>query len=333
MYLPAFALLQQQHGLISHRQLVALGCSRGDVERLLRAGRLVRVRRGVYADGDAWRAADPHRARPILHMRAAAMVLTSTEYAFSHDSAAIVLGMGAPAPATALIHITRHKVHGDAVRAGIKHHRAPAAKKDVIVRDELRILEPARTALDLAREHGRAAGLAGCDAALRMGVPREHLATALAGMSCWPGSTVMRWSIEHADAGSESYLESQGRDLVLELGIGRPQTQFGLTDGHREVWCDLRVGRHIFELDGLGKYPDDPTEARQALRKEKTRQDFIGGFKLGVSRVTAYDCGAGRATALVRLDREFRDTCRRFGTQIDDLAPFILPAERRRRSA
>ena len=34
-----------------------------------------------------------------------------------------------------------------------------------------------------------------------------------------------------ADPGAESWLESEGRVLVTGLGIGRPQTQFGLTDG------------------------------------------------------------------------------------------------------
>ena len=117
---------------------------------------------------------------------------------------------------------------------------------------------------------------------------------------------------------------------MLELGIGSPETQFGLADGRREVWCDIRVARHVFEVDGLLKYADDPEKARAVLRKEKERQDFISGFKLGVSRITARDCGPGRAAALVRLAREFEDTCRRFGTSIEDLRPFIVPRSLRR---
>lgn len=333
MYLPALALLRRQHGLITHAQVLEVVPHRGDVRRLVRSGRLVPVRRGVLVDAEVWDAAEPFRARPLLRVRAAALSLQSPSYAFSHDSSSIVLDMGAPSPESALVHVSRAKVHGDAVRAGVKHHRAPYLHADVLEVHGLRVLGPARTALDLAREHGRAAGLAGCDAALRRGVRREELADAFSRMHCWPGSTVMRWCIEHADAGAESYLESLGRELVLELGVGVPQTQFGLSDGRREVWCDMRVGRHVYEVDGLLKYPDDPEAARLVLRKEKERQDFIGGFKLGVSRITAYDCGAGRAAALGRLHREQADTDRRFGTSIDDLAPFILPPARRRRSA
>ncbi|WP_210443374.1 type IV toxin-antitoxin system AbiEi family antitoxin domain-containing protein [Nocardioides sp. SYSU D00065] len=328
MYLPAVALLDRQHGLLASRQLLDLGCDRITVDRLVRTGRLVRVRRGVYADAEAW-AADPHRGQPVMRIRAAAMVLRSTAYVFSHDSAAILLSMGAPAPTTALVHVTRHKVHGDAVRAGIKHHRAPFDPADVREVDGLRVLPPARTALDLAREHGRSAGLAGCDAALRLGSTRDDLRRVLATMHCWPGTQVMRWCAQYADGGAESYLESLGRALVLELGIGTPQTQFGLSDGRREVWCDLRVDRHVFEVDGFDKYPAGAAESRAALRREKTRQDFIGGFKIGVSRITAYDCGAGHSAALARLHREFSDTCQRFGTSLDDLRPYVLPASRR----
>jgi hypothetical protein len=146
-------------------------------------------------------------------------------------------------------------------------------------------------------------------------------------MWCWPESKVIDAAIAMADPGAESWLESEGRVLVTSLEIGRPETQFGLTDGGRTVWCDLRVGRHVFEVDGHLKYAaatarDGDPDA--ALRKEKERQDFITGFKLGVSRITAADCRAGQAAARKRLLREYADTCARFGTDIVDLAPYIV---------
>ncbi len=87
------------------------------------------------------------------------------------------------------------------------------------------------------------------------------------------------------------------------------------------MWCDLRVGRHVFELDGRLKYTarengglaDDPA---QVLWAEKQRQDFVTGFKLGVSRITYADLFSGRAAAKARLLREYADTCRRFGTDV-----------------
>lgn len=64
-------------------------------------------------------------------------------------------------------------------------------------------------------------------------------------------------AIALADPGAESWLESEGRLLVIGLGIGRPQTQFGLTAEGRTGWCDLRVGRQVFEVDGALKYDED----------------------------------------------------------------------------
>jgi len=332
MYLPTIALMQSQHGLIAARQLRAAGLDANDVRALVRRGHLVRLRRGVYVDREAWQGLDPFRAQPLLRMRAAQLSLTSTGYAFSHDSAAIVLGMGAPAPPTALVHVSRTKVHGDAVRAGVKHHLAPYVAEDVLEVDGLRVLDPPRTALDMVREHGRAHGLAACDAAMRHGVTRQQLLARLDRMKDWPHSRCMRWCIAHADPLAESYLESLVRDFVLELGIGPTDLQFGLTDGHQTAFADLRVRRHLFEADGLLKYPEGNPSGKQpavVLAEEKQRHDFLTGFKLGMSRLTYVDLFARRRAALARAAREYADTCARFGTDIDDLAPYRVVRRRR----
>jgi len=331
MYLPVIALLGAQHGLITARQLSDAGVDSVGVRRLLAAGVLVRLRRGVYVDGEAWSCLDPYRAQPLARLRAARLTLTSEDYAFSHDSSSIVLGMGAPDPRQAIVHVSRTKVHGDAVRAGVKHHLAPYRDRDVTCVDGFPVLNRARTAIDMVREHGRAHGLASCDAALRAGVSRSELLDVLSTMSCWPHTRCVRWCIEHADGDAETYLESLVRDFVLELGIGRPDLQFGLSDGHRTAFADLRVHRHLFEADGLLKYDEvnpSGTEPRAVLVEEKQRTDFLTGFKLGMSRLTHHDLYAGRAAALRRAAREYADTCARFGTDIDDLAAYRV--ERRR---
>ena len=138
----------------------------------------------------------------------------------------------------------------------------------------------------------------------------------------------MRWCIEHADVLAESYLESLVRDFVLELGIGRPVLQLGLSDGLTTAFADIVVKRHFFEADGLLKYaPDNPSGLAPAtvLLEEKRRHDFLTGFKLGSSRLTYVDLFAGRRAALARVAREYADTCARFGRRVDDLAPFRVP--------
>jgi hypothetical protein len=223
------------------------------------------------------------------------------------------------------VHITRPKVHGDAWRAGIKHHLAPYRDDELTHVDGLPVLGRPRTALDMVREHGRAHGLAACDAAMRAGTTRAELSDAFARMPAWPHSRCMRWCIEHADPRSESYLESLVRDFVLELGIGRPDLQFGLTDGHMTAFVDIRVARHLFEADGALKYgPDNPSgdDPAVVLANEKRRHDFLSGFKLGISRLTYGDLFSGRRAALARVAREYADTCARFGTDVADLAPY-----------
>ncbi len=325
MYLPAIALIQSQHGLITSRQLSRAGLDANDVRRLVTAGRLLRLRRGVYVDREAWDALDAYREQPILRIRAAGLSLTSRTYVFSHDSSAIVLGMGAPEPQRSLVHVSRAKVHGDAERAGVKHHLAPYRPEDLCASEGLLILGRARTALDMVREHGRAHGLAACDAAMRSGVTRAQLHDVLGSMTAWPHSRCMRWCIEQADGRAESYLESLVREFVLELGIGQPELQFGLTDGHVTAFADVCVRRHFFEADGLLKYaPDNPSGQAPAkvLLDEKRRHDFLTGFKLGSSRLTYVDLFSGRRAALARVAREYADTCARFGTDVADLAPY-----------
>ena len=325
--------MRRQHGLVTRRQLLAAGMHPHDIAALLRVGDLVRVQYGVYADGDLWRSLDEWRGQPLLRARAAGHVLRCRDYAYSHDSSALAWDLPLPDPRTALTHVSRHKVHGDAVRNGVKHHLAPYPLKQVSHVDGLRVLDVARTALDLGREHGLLAGLAACDAAMGRGVTRSQLQAVLAGMWCWPRSTVMREAIELADGGAESWLESEGRLFVLGLGIGRPRTQLGLTDGTRTVFVDAIVGRHVFEFDGAVKYDVDNasgTTPHEVLMAEKRRQDFISGFKLGVSRVTTHDCRAGRAAAERRVLREYVDTCGRFGTDRSDLAPYVVTRRRRR---
>jgi hypothetical protein len=324
-------LARADHGLVTRQQLARAGYDAGDVGRMLKAGMLVRVRHGVYVDGEAWAELDEWRGRPLVRVRASGMTLRRHDFAYSHDSSALAWELPVPDARAALTHVTHPKVHGDAARQGVKHHLAPYTPEQVHDVEGLRVLDLPRTALDLAREHGLLAGVAACDAAMRRGVTRAQLHETLAQMWCWPHSKVMREAVQLADGGAESWLESEGRLFVHGLGIGRPRTQLGLSDGTRTVFVDAIVGRHVFEFDGAVKYVADNLTgepATQVLLEEKRRQDFICGFKLAVSRVTTYDCRVGRAAAERRVMREFLDTCSRFGTDRSDLAPYVVARRR-----
>lgn len=316
--------MAKNHGLISTESARALGLTASDVRELLRTHQWRRLRRGVYVDAQEWESADEFVGRPLLRVRAAALHLPA-ELAFSHDSAALVHGLPVPDARISLVHVSG--AARGCERGGIKYHQARFTSDSVISWQRVKILPPQRTAVDLAREHGLTAGVAACDHLMRHGVSRAELRAQLVQMHRWPGIRTAQRAVALADPGSESYLESAARLLVIELGFGVPETQFGLSDGVRAAWCDLRIGRHLFEVDGKSKYVDRPN----ALWNEKLRQDFLGGFKLGFSRINARDVYTDRRAAKARLTREFLDTARRFGTDTADLEPYRVP--RRLRSS
>ena len=323
------------HGhLLSRRQALEAGASTTEIDRWVRTGRWVNVRRGIYALREFWDGLDEWRGQPLYAARAASLAMTRP-HVMSHDSAALEHGLEVLLPKQSLVHVTRRGVLGSRVEHGVKHHKAPYRPAQVLTVDGRRVLDMARTVADIARDRGLEAGLVTADSALRAGVTRAQLHEATVAMRNWPGVTVTRDVADLADDGAENAAESLARKLVTDLGHGRPQTQFGLSDGRRTVWCDLRLGRHCFEFDGALKYRTTErgglsTDPERTLWEEKQRQDFIGGFKLGVSRIVWADLwGEARERALERLEREYLDTCRRWGTSIEDLAPFLVTGPRR----
>lgn len=315
--------------LLNRRDLLAAGVGPDQVRRLARAGEIVSVRRNVYARTAHWESLDDRVGRP-LHVARAASLNMITPHLLSHDSAALEHGLPL-IERPAYVHVTRFGVVGCRSAHGVKHHTAPFATDEIVFVDDRPVLDRPRTVVDLAREHGLGQGIVAADAALRTGVRRAQLEAAYAPMRNWPHVTIVREAVALADPGAESVGESLARLLVLELGIGRPQTQFGLRDGGREVFCDMRVGRHVFEFDGRVKYRSveeggvAQVSPDQVVWEEKQRQDFVCGFKLGMSRIVWSDLwGKRREQARVRLLREYHDTLERFGHSVRDLAPYVV---------
>lgn len=329
-------IMARQHGLVTRRQLHALGIDHATVLRAVRRGDLELVRRAVYAEGGSRAAMTRWEERQLARDRAASAMVVPP-HVMSHTSAALELGMPILRPPTAATHLTRRGVVGTHSRNGVHHHLAPYREDQVVEVNGRLVLNPARTAADIARYLGHPYGVVAANAALQMGATLDDLWTVADRMVSWPHINQLRAALDLADPGSETVGETLAAQLVIELGHGRPQHQFGLTDGQREAWCDLRLDRHIIEFDGGVKYrpPDRGGVALESadavLIREKRRQDWISGFKLGMTRLTWSDViGEGRPAALARLRREYDDTCRIFGTDIADLAPYTISKPRHR---
>jgi hypothetical protein len=331
------AAMTAQHGLITRGQAVDLGVAPDQIDRLTRTRAWTIVRRGVYAETSFVRSLTSRQDRQLLQDRVACLRI-SRDHVRSHDTAAHELGLEFLLPADPMTHVTRRPyVVGTHQRYGVKHHVAPYRDDQVVEANGCRCLGPARTALDIAREHGSPAGLSAVDSARRAGITLDELWRAEQGMRSWPGVTKVREAIELSDPGADNPGETLARELVTELGFGPPQTQFGLAADGRTAWCDLRLGRHLFEFDGRTKYRrlDEggaaTTSAEDVVWREKRRQDWICGFRLGMSRIAWADFwGAARLVALVRLRREYLQTCAAFGESIADLAPYLARGPRPR---
>jgi len=239
---------------------------------------------------------------------------------------------------SSVLHITRDDLRGSRTRFGIEHHGALVDPARVGVVDGLPALDVPRTVVDLAREHGYVAGLVAADGALRAGFPRDVLADAATAMTGWPFSLTVRAAVEDADDGAESVGETLMRELVLGCGLGATfETQFPVLTRRGVRWCDLRVGRQLFEFDGRIKYLAvedggvDDRELEQILWSERRRGVDVTDESFGLTRLVYADHWDGaRVAAEQRIQRDYADTVARFGTELT--AAEIELAARLRRS-
>jgi hypothetical protein len=314
------AVASQQGGLFTTTQAREAGHSRAD----LRSGTAVHgpwlaVRRGVYVEREVW-AALTEDERWGLRDRAASLSMVKP-HVLSHDSAARLHGLPLLRARTTLRHITRPGVGGSRTEHGVRHHLGRAVPPHNVEVDGLRATALARTAIDVAREHGFRAGVVAADGAMRRGVTQADFVEHLGLMRHWPHVRRARAATAYADPRAESVLESLGRILVEDLGFGKPWPQFPVRVGDQVIWVDLLLGCHAFELDGRVKYTArerggvvDDVEA--AVWDEKRRERLLRGEGLAVSRVLWEDAwGAARERALARLRQEYLLTCRQLGAE------------------
>lgn len=315
----------RQGGLVTRRQAIDVGYTSRELRTMTAVhGPWVVVRRGVYAERDLLDTLDRYDGEARLKDRAAHLSV-GVPHLMSHDSAARALGLPLLRPRFALSHLTRTGVGGSRTEHGVKHHLTRLGLLNTETVDGMPVTGLARTAVDLAREHGFETGTVACDSALRAGVSVADLAAELTLMHCWPGVTKARAAVDHTRPGAESPGETLLRLLLVELDIGPPETQFPVRLGDRVAWTDLRVGCHVFEFDGRVKYRSRENGGisdrviEDVLWDERTRQQAICALGLGMSRVCWDDLfGRARTATAERLRAEYAVTATRFGTVLPE---------------
>ncbi len=157
--------------------------------------------------------------------------------------------------------------------------------------------------MDIAREHGVAAGVVAADYVLHEGLASgSELAGAFEVCSSWPGRKAARIVLAFADGATESPLESLSRLRIAAFGLPAPRPQVVLCDefgrfiGRGDFyWDEFGV---VGESDGDLKYED----GAEAIVDERRREKEFGETGLitvrwGWSDLYAFDKVADRLRA------------------------------------
>ncbi|WP_375383848.1 hypothetical protein [uncultured Microbacterium sp.] len=250
---------------------------------LVARGELVSVKYGVYAPASAWRALAPWD-RYLARVHAAA--LTMPGLTFSHESAAVLLGLpvfGEPGE----VHVLRDPAASSGSWKGLRTHTA-STPRQVVALGGIQLTSSDETAVDIARTRHCATGLAVVDAALRAdaGLSVEQLVAVNASRQSSRGRRHARWAIHRGDAAADGALESVSRAVVELLGFPEPELQVPFRiDGQRycvdHYWRDARI---VGEADGRLKYNGSRGDAAKAIHDEKRREDSIRRIVNGFAR-------------------------------------------------
>jgi hypothetical protein len=287
-------------GVTSRRALLARGWDAVSLQRELRSGRIVGVRRGAYAPAALLAAAarEPNLAYAV---EIAAIAATQQrQVAASHLTGAVLHGLDVLRPPDC-VELTSTR-GTDKVRCGYRVRVAALPDDHLSVHRGVIVTTVARTVIDVARTRPLREALVVADSALH-GSRVSHAELREVSRTCgsWPGSDGARVAVLLADCRAESPLETLGRLLIHEHGLPPPTPQLPIEDDHGVFayadlgWPDARV---IVEFDGMLKYDGrDP----QALRHEKLRQERIERLGWIVVRLTWHDVIREPMRSITRL--------------------------------
>jgi len=263
--------------LITHAQLASNGFTTNEIRAKVRAGELIRVRRGVYGGTDDINALEEHRRL----LRATTPAVHETNV-ISHLSAAVIHGFPVQTHFLKRVWMTRRSSgHGRSTRLITVRNSAIDAAEIMEV-DGLTVTTPERTVADLARTQPFEWGVIACDAALRAEVSPDDIRASLLRHPRLRGVPRASAALTFADPRSESPAESLSRVSMSLAGVPEPKLQWEIFNDNGEfvarpdfMWPDARL---VGEVDGKWKYgqllrPGQSPEA--AIMAEKKREEMI----------------------------------------------------------
>jgi very-short-patch-repair endonuclease len=260
-------LARDQHGVLTRRDLLALGFTEKGIKHRVASGRLHPISSGIYAVG-----------RPELtpHGRWMAAVLVCGDgAALSHRSAAELWGIGYEEKGRIDVTVARRC---EIKRSGLKVRSRPKLpERSVVRRFEIPVTNPTQTLVDLATElKPMRLERAVNQADVHDLVDPETLRRSLDAYVGMPGARTLRTMLDrHTFRLSDSDLEIYFRPLALAAGFPVPLTKQWVL-GFK---VDFHFPDHglIVETDGL-RYHRTPAQQARMVKRDQTHTSH--GFRV-----------------------------------------------------
>lgn len=285
-------------GVFSRPEALDSGETDRSLQRAVRSGLLVRLRRGIYVPAEIYTACDDS-GKHLLHARGALMAQTG-QAVLTGISAAALYGFALYQQDLSTVHLLRLDAGAPRNAASASHHavtRAVAAD-EVVIREGVAVVSPARAVWEVACRSSLEGGVVTTDSALHLDPDLfDRIEDLAERFEYFPGSRAARSALRLADGRSESPGESVSRVQFHRYGIPKPELQYPVRGSRGELigvsdfyWEDCR---HLAEFDGKIKYlkylrPNEtPSDCvyREKLREDAMRADMRGMTRLVWSMV------------------------------------------------
>ncbi|WP_426621439.1 type IV toxin-antitoxin system AbiEi family antitoxin domain-containing protein [Microbacterium sp. As-52] len=281
--------------LLSRRDVLARGITERELKGMVDGGVLIRVRRGWYAEGEAW-AQLWAEGRHLLKVLAVHRESSGGGAAFCFDSAAVLHGLPLYRTFPAHVHVLLGRTSHSRVKGCVARHDIQVGEGDLEEIEGIRCTSLERTVLDLTSRLGPEAAISVADAALRRVAMRGNeqdsevaatwrgeLARRARAMS-GRGIRQARAMIALSDGRAQLPGESVSRLHLHRLGFTGIELQSHVTGpGGEDYWLDFAFrGLQAFgEFDGRGKYLDPDLRGERSAEDiviaEKCREDAVRG--------------------------------------------------------
>lgn len=268
-------------GVFLRSEAMALGYDDRAIALQVRAGVWHRVRRGAYTFGDFWKSADV-RMRHAIRARAVARA-AKTDAVLSHTTAVLEHTATHWGLDLSDVHLTRLDGRTGRAEAGVRQHRGQVEPGDLGGTSNLRVMTPARAALELTAVAGTEQSLVSINAMLHAGLCTvDDLRARYAAMRFWPGTLATDLVLRLADPRLESAGETRSAYAFWREGLPAWEPQYSTFDASGRLvarldfaWPELGVWVEFDGREKYSRYLKDGETVTDAVLREKRREERV----------------------------------------------------------